>query len=55
MSHLTSLDLSNYLIDREAAEPISDILTLEHNLQRLIMQNCGLEDEVWTMMILSYT
>ncbi|KAI9286379.1 hypothetical protein BC943DRAFT_18415 [Umbelopsis sp. AD052] len=51
MAHLTSLDLSNYLIDREAAEPISDILTLEHNIQRLIMQNCGLEDETIKLML----
>ncbi|KAJ2957367.1 hypothetical protein NQZ79_g6917 [Umbelopsis isabellina] len=45
LSSITSIDLSNYLIDREVAEPISDILTLEHNIQRLIVQNCGLEDE----------
>jgi hypothetical protein len=43
---LSSIDLSNFLVDREVAEPISDILTLDHNIQKLIIQNCGLEDEV---------
>ncbi|KAI9032742.1 hypothetical protein CLU79DRAFT_830579 [Phycomyces nitens] len=44
-TRLTTVDLSNKVIDRHQAGPIADILMLQHCLTRLSLSNCALEDE----------
>ncbi|KAF7731236.1 hypothetical protein EC973_000652 [Apophysomyces ossiformis] len=43
---LTLLDLSHQNIDRRAAEPLADVLSLNFGLERLVLKDCGLEDDV---------
>jgi hypothetical protein len=39
------MDLSFVPLDRPAIEPISDLLSIDFGLQKLVLENCGLTDE----------
>ncbi|KAG0179884.1 hypothetical protein DFQ28_002070 [Apophysomyces sp. BC1034] len=42
---MTVLDLSHQSIDRKAAEPVADVFSLNFGLERLVLNDCGLEDD----------
>ncbi|RUS32125.1 hypothetical protein BC938DRAFT_476228 [Jimgerdemannia flammicorona] len=48
---LETIDLSNDIIDRKLTEPLADVLTLECGLQRLVLENCGLEDDTLKVLL----
>ncbi|CAJ0829379.1 3561_t:CDS:10 [Entrophospora sp. SA101] len=50
---LKVIDLTGDIIDRNIAEPIADVLTLEFGLEKLILERCELEDD--TLKILCHS
>lgn len=42
---LKTIDLSFVPLDRQAIEPISDLLSIDFGLQKLVLENCGLTDD----------
>ncbi|CEH17105.1 Predicted myosin-I-binding protein [Ceraceosorus bombacis] len=42
---LRTMDLSFVPLDRAAIEPISDLLSIDFSLQKLVLENCGLTDD----------
>ncbi|RUS12729.1 hypothetical protein BC938DRAFT_478491 [Jimgerdemannia flammicorona] len=51
VEHPESIDLSNDIIKRKLTEPLADVLTLECGLQRLVLENCGLEDDTLKVLL----
>ncbi|CAO1639286.1 unnamed protein product [Sympodiomycopsis kandeliae] len=42
---LTTLDLSMLPLDRQAIDPIADLLCIDFGLQKLLLENCSLTDD----------
>lgn len=40
-----TIDLSFIPLDRQAIEPVADLLSVDFGLQKLVLENCGLTDE----------
>lgn len=43
--HLRTIDLSFITLDRQAIEPVADLLSVNFGLNKLILENCGLTDD----------
>lgn len=48
-----ALDLSNLQLSLGAAEALSDVLSVDFGLKKLVLDGCGLEDEVRLVLICS--
>ncbi|MCO5589854.1 hypothetical protein L7F22_043823 [Adiantum nelumboides] len=42
---LKTIDLSFVPLDRQAIEPVADLLSVDFGLQKLVLENCGLADD----------
>ncbi|UZJ56958.1 hypothetical protein CBS101457_006278 [Exobasidium rhododendri] len=42
---LRTIDLSFILLDRQAIEPVADLLSVDFGLNKLVLENCGLTDD----------
>lgn len=40
------LDLSNELLSKNVVEALSDLLSVDFGLKKLVLESCGLDDEV---------
>ncbi|KAF9971644.1 hypothetical protein BGZ73_005398 [Actinomortierella ambigua] len=50
---LTMIDLSGEFLPRKILDPIADVLTLEFGLTHLILDNCGLDDDTFKVLLYS--
>ena len=48
------IDLKNQTLAKGAVEVLSDLLSVNFGLKRLVLENCGLDDEVSRILHSSY-
>lgn len=49
-----TIDLSNIPLSRSAVETLSDLLSVNFGLKKLILENCGLDDQVCVLDVPSF-